>query len=96
MPKIFAKKIGLIRTSAIGDTVHALAFINGLRKGFPEAQLTWILQNLPYEMVKHQKNIDRSLDMAGPDPTAPVRTFRSAADAPGQYKGWPDIIVYPG
>lgn len=59
MPKIFAKKIGLIRTSAIGDTVHALAFVNGLRKGFPEAQLTWILQNLPYEMVKHQKNIDR-------------------------------------
>jgi len=59
MPKINAQKICLIRTSALGDTVHALAFVNGLRKGYPDAQLTWVLQKLPHDMVKHQKNIDR-------------------------------------
>jgi heptosyltransferase I len=59
MPKICAKKICLIRTSALGDTVHALALANGLRRGYPDAHITWILQPLPYEMVKHQKNIDR-------------------------------------
>jgi heptosyltransferase I len=57
--KFAAKKICLIRTSALGDTVHALALVNGLRKGYPDAHLTWILQTLPYEMVKYQKNIDR-------------------------------------
>ncbi|MCU0598355.1 MAG: glycosyltransferase family 9 protein [Desulfobacterales bacterium] len=57
--KIEAKKICLIRTSALGDTVHALGLVNGLRKGYPDAHLTWILQPLPYEMVKFQKNIDR-------------------------------------
>jgi len=59
MPKIKAKKICLVRTSALGDTVHALGLVNGLRKGYPDAQLTWVLQTLPYDMVKYQKNVDR-------------------------------------
>lgn len=59
MPRIEAKKICLIRTSALGDTVHALGLVNGLRKGYPDAHLTWVLQTLPYDMVKHQKNIDQ-------------------------------------
>jgi heptosyltransferase I len=59
MPRIEAKKICLIRTSALGDTVHALGLVNGLRKGYPDAHLTWVLQTLPYDMVKHQENIDQ-------------------------------------
>jgi len=43
----------------LGDTVHALGLVNGLRKGYPNAHLTWVLQKLPYDMVKHQKNIDQ-------------------------------------
>jgi len=59
MPRIEAKKICLIRTSALGDTVHALGLVNGLRKGYPDAHLTWVLQTLPYDMVKHQKTVDQ-------------------------------------
>jgi heptosyltransferase I len=59
MPKIAAQKICLIRTSALGDVIHALALVNGLRKGFPDAHLTWILEKVPYEMVKLQPNVDR-------------------------------------
>lgn len=59
MPRIDAKKICLIRTSALGDTVHALGLVNGIRKGYPDAHLTWVLQTLPYDMVKHQKTVDR-------------------------------------
>ncbi len=59
MPRIKAKKICLIRTSALGDTVHVLALANGLRRGYPDAHITWILQPLPYEMVKFQNAIDR-------------------------------------
>jgi heptosyltransferase I len=58
MPRIDARKICLIRTSALGDVVHALAMVNGLRKGYPEAHLTWILEKVPYEIVMHQPNID--------------------------------------
>ena len=59
MPRIPATKICLIRMSSLGDIVHALAMVNGLRKGYPEAHLTWILDAVPYEMVKHQPNVDR-------------------------------------
>ncbi len=59
MPTIPAKKICVIRTSALGDTVHALALINGLRYGYPTAHISWITQTLPYEMVQNQSNIDQ-------------------------------------
>ncbi len=59
MPKISAKRICLIRTSALGDTVHALALVNGLRHGFPDAHITWVLQNIPHEMVKYQPVVNK-------------------------------------
>ncbi len=59
LPKIEAKKICLVRTSALGDTIHALGLVNGLRYGYPDAHLTWVLQTLSYDMVKHQENVDQ-------------------------------------
>lgn len=74
MPKIKANKICLIRTSALGDMVHALALVNGLRKGYPDAHLTWILQDLPYDMVKHQTNVDRFITF---DRNGGIKAWRS-------------------
>ncbi|MFP4194153.1 MAG: glycosyltransferase family 9 protein [Desulfobacterales bacterium] len=76
MPKFHAEKICLIRTSAIGDTVHALALANGLKYAYPDSHLTWVLQSLPYEMVKYQPAIDRFI------------TFDRKADA----RGWMELI----
>jgi heptosyltransferase I len=59
MDAVTAGSICLIRTSAIGDTVHALALVNALRHGFPNARITWVLQSLPHEMVKYQPAVDR-------------------------------------
>ncbi|MFP4452245.1 MAG: glycosyltransferase family 9 protein [Desulfobacterales bacterium] len=59
MLKLQPQKICLIRTSAIGDTVHALALANGLKHGYPDAHLTWILQTISFEMVKYQPAVDR-------------------------------------
>jgi len=55
------KNICLVRLSALGDMVHALALANGLKKAWPESRLTWVLHPLSYEMVKCQKNIDNFL-----------------------------------
>lgn len=59
MPRIDAKKICVIRLSALGDIVHALALVNGLRHGYPDAEITWILQPLSMEVVKYQPAVDR-------------------------------------
>jgi len=58
-PKILAKRICLVRLSAIGDAVHAIALVNALREIYPRAHLTWILEPLPYEVVRQQTNVDR-------------------------------------
>ncbi|MFO7838233.1 MAG: glycosyltransferase family 9 protein [Desulfosalsimonadaceae bacterium] len=76
MPRIAAEKICLIRTSAIGDTVHALALVNALRQGYPDAHLTWVLQHLPYEMVKHQPGIDQFITF---DRKGGLKNWRSLA-----------------
>lgn len=52
------KKICLVRPSAIGDTVHALGLVNGLRKGYPEAHITWVVEPVSYEMFKYQPSVD--------------------------------------
>jgi heptosyltransferase I len=61
MPRFKAQKICFIRSSAIGDVVHAVAFINGLRVGYPDAHLTWIVQDVPGELLKHHPAVDRVL-----------------------------------
>jgi heptosyltransferase I len=53
------ERILIIRLSALGDVVHTLAFVNRLRQARPQAHITWILQPLTYDLVKHQKNVDR-------------------------------------
>ena len=53
------ERILIIRTSALGDVVHTLAFVNRLRKGRPRAHITWVLHPLAYDLVKHQNNVDR-------------------------------------
>ena len=59
MPDIPARRIALIRTSALGDVVHTLALVNGLRRGYPDAEITWLIHPLPYQVVQHQQAVDR-------------------------------------
>jgi heptosyltransferase I len=49
----------VIRTSALGDVVHALAMVNGLRAGYPGAEITWVLHPLGHDVVCRQPAVDR-------------------------------------
>ena len=59
MPRLPARRICVVRTSALGDVIHALALVNGLRAGFPDAQITWVLHPVPWQVVRHQPAVDR-------------------------------------
>jgi heptosyltransferase I len=54
-----ARRICVVRTSALGDVIHALAMVNGLRAGYPEAHITWVLHPVPWQAVREQPGIDR-------------------------------------
>jgi heptosyltransferase I len=57
--RIAARRICVVRTSALGDVVHALAMVNGLRAGYPDAAITWVLHPLGHEVVCRQPAVDR-------------------------------------
>lgn len=57
-PPIPAERICLLRLGAFGDTIHALALVDGLRRLYPEAHLSWILEPVPHEIVKEQPEVD--------------------------------------
>lgn len=59
MPEIAAKTICLVRLSAMGDVIHSIALANGLRRGYPDAHITWIVEPLPFEVVREQTAVDR-------------------------------------
>jgi heptosyltransferase I len=56
-----ARRICVVRTSALGDVIHALAMVNGLRAGYPEAHITWVLHPVPWQAVREQPVVDRFL-----------------------------------
>ena len=58
MPENATRHICMVRLSALGDIVHALSMVNAIKQAWPETHLTWLLQPLSYEVVKHQPNID--------------------------------------
>ncbi len=76
MPRIHANRICIIRLSSLGDAVHTLGLVDSLRKGYPDAHLTWILQPLPYEIVKHQTKVDRCVVF---DPSRGFNAWRELA-----------------
>lgn len=59
MPRINAEKICFIRTSALGDVINALVLVNGLRKGYPDAEITWITQEIPRQLIADHPSVDR-------------------------------------
>ena len=66
-----ARRIALIKPSALGDIVHSLPVLTALRRRYPEAHLTWVV-NRGYEplLVGHPDldatlPFDRKVSQAG-------------------------------
>jgi heptosyltransferase I len=76
MPEIPAKRIGIVRLSAIGDVVHGLALANGLRRGYPDARICWIIEPLPWEVVRYQPAVDRFILFKARDGAGAWRQLR--------------------
>ena len=48
LTEMSAKRIALIKPSALGDIVHTLPVLDALRQRFPDAHITWVV-NRAYE-----------------------------------------------
>ena len=66
-------KILVVRFSAIGDCVMAGHAVNDLRHQYPEAEITWVVEDRCADIVASPKLVDRRLDL-------PRREWRAKGD----------------
>jgi len=51
----------IVKLSAIGDVVHTLPALNAIRQHYPEARITWLVEEAAYDLVEGHEAIDRVL-----------------------------------
>jgi heptosyltransferase-1 len=54
-------KILIVKLSAIGDVVHTLPALNALRRHFPNAHITWLVEEAAADLVAGHRCLDRVL-----------------------------------
>ncbi len=52
-------KILIIKLSAIGDVIHTLPALNALRRFYPDAHITWIVEQAAFDIINGHKALDR-------------------------------------
>ncbi len=55
------RRLGILRLSAIGDVIHALPMAHGLRRTFPQAHITWVIQPGPGRLLEGHPAVDSTL-----------------------------------
>ena len=49
----------IVKLSAIGDVIHTLPALNAVRKQYPDAHITWLVEEAAYGVIKGHKALDR-------------------------------------
>ncbi len=52
------KRLGIVRLSAIGDVVHAMPLAMALRRRYPEARITWIVERKAAPLLLNHAAVD--------------------------------------
>jgi heptosyltransferase I len=52
------REICIVMLSAIGDAVHVLPVATALKRAWPDCRITWVIQSVPYLMVRDHPAID--------------------------------------
>jgi 3-deoxy-D-manno-octulosonic-acid transferase/heptosyltransferase-1 len=51
----------IVKLSAIGDVMHTLPVLNALRRHYPNALITWLVEEASADLVQHHPALDRVL-----------------------------------
>ncbi len=49
----------IIRLSSLGDIIHTLPAFSALRKSFPEAKISWVVEDKGGEILEFVPGIDK-------------------------------------
>lgn len=70
----------IVMLSALGDAVHVLPVVNALKRAWPDTHITWVIQPVPYELVKNHEHVDEFIlfhRRRGKDALVSYRDLRS-------------------
>src|SRR5262249_48950051 len=56
-----AERIALIKPSALGDIVHSLPVLTALRRRYPQAHITWIVNRTYQPLLEGHRDLDATL-----------------------------------
>lgn len=61
MLRIFRREMNIliVKLSAIGDVVHTLPALNAIRKHYPKAHITWLVEEAAYGIIEGHRALDR-------------------------------------
>jgi heptosyltransferase-1 len=51
----------IVKLSAIGDVIHTLPALNAIRGAYPDARITWLVEETAYDLIKGHSALDRVL-----------------------------------
>jgi lipopolysaccharide heptosyltransferase I len=56
-----AKRIALIKPSALGDVIHGLPVLRALRRRYPDAYIAWVINRGYQELLEGQPDLDTTI-----------------------------------
>src|SRR3954451_6288030 len=56
-----ARRIALIKPSALGDIVHSLPVLTALRRRYPAAHVTWVVNAVYEPLLRGHPDLDETL-----------------------------------
>jgi heptosyltransferase I len=52
------REIAIVMLSALGDAVHVLPVVTALKRQWPDARITWVIQPVPHMLVRGHECVD--------------------------------------
>src|SRR5262245_66512669 len=56
-----ARRIALVKPSALGDVVHSLPVLTALRARFPAARITWVINSAYEPLIRNHPDLTDAL-----------------------------------
>ena len=49
----------IVKLSAIGDVIHTLPALSALRRRYPDADITWVVEEAASDLIRGHPHLDR-------------------------------------
>jgi len=78
----------IVKTSAIGDVIHTLPALHSLRRHYPQAHITWLIEEAAADIIAGHPELDRVLI------SKRKRWVQALKSGPNRLQAWREVRVF--